>query len=192
MHASAFLIRETKIRSSLRSVFRLEFLWELVIREGRFWNFYGGVVTRRHSFGFFGKRQKWKILIFRFCCYQGFRDEVPNKSSYQKSKILYIQMRLACFKHPLESMVSAPFGNRFLGSFRRNAEACITSLLFRNEKTPKGFMKLSLVIFGRINIFSVFRSELERYSRFSNVLHLLRGRNHFFRSDFIFRLENPL
>ena len=47
------------------------------------------------------------------------------------------------------------------------------------------------VIFGRINIFSVFRSELERYSRFSNVLHLLRGRNHFFRSDFIFRLENP-
>ena len=31
---------------------RLGFLWELVIREERFWNFYGGVVTRRHSFGF--------------------------------------------------------------------------------------------------------------------------------------------
>ncbi|WP_302565829.1 hypothetical protein, partial [Acinetobacter baumannii] len=59
---------------------RLEFLWELVIREGRFWNFYGGVVTRRHSFGFFGKRQKWKILIFHFWCYQGFRGEAPNAS----------------------------------------------------------------------------------------------------------------
>ena len=57
---------------------RLGFLWELVIREERFWNFYGGVVTRRHSLGFFQKRQKWKILIFRFCRYRGFRGEAPN------------------------------------------------------------------------------------------------------------------
>ena len=82
MHASAFLIRETKIGSSLCSVFRLGFLWELVIREERFWNFYCGVVTRRHSFGFSrnnmkgalyhwrnpmgAERQKGKFLIFRF------------------------------------------------------------------------------------------------------------------------------
>ena len=40
---------------------RLGFLWELVIREERFWNFYGGVVTRRHSLGFFrnGKNGKF-------------------------------------------------------------------------------------------------------------------------------------
>ena len=37
----------------------LEFLW-----WGR---------HRRHSLGFFSKRQKWKILIFRFCRYRGFR-----------------------------------------------------------------------------------------------------------------------
>jgi hypothetical protein len=41
----------------------LEFLWELVIREERFWNFYSGVVTRRHSFG---KSQKPKFLILAF------------------------------------------------------------------------------------------------------------------------------
>lgn len=57
---------------------RLGFLWELVIREERFWNFYGGVVARRHSLGFFQKRQKWKILIFRFCRYRGFRGEAPS------------------------------------------------------------------------------------------------------------------
>ena len=61
---------------------RLGFLWELVIREERFWNFYCGVVTRRHSFGFSrnnmkgalyhwrnpmgAERQKGKFLIFRF------------------------------------------------------------------------------------------------------------------------------
>ena len=42
----------------------LEFLW-----WGR---------HRRHSLGFFQKRQKWKILIFRFCRYRGFRGEAPN------------------------------------------------------------------------------------------------------------------
>ena len=82
MHASAFLIRETKIGSSLCSVFPLRILWELVIREERFWNFYCGVVTRRHSFGFsrnnmkgalYHWRNQWvrnikkgKFLIFRF------------------------------------------------------------------------------------------------------------------------------
>ena len=61
---------------------RLGFLWELVIREERFWNFYCGVVTRRHSFGFsrnnmkgalYHWRNQWvrnakkgKFLIFRF------------------------------------------------------------------------------------------------------------------------------
>ena len=42
---------------------------------GKVLEFYGGVVTRRHSLGFFffQKRQKWKILIFRFCRYRGFR-----------------------------------------------------------------------------------------------------------------------
>ena len=94
MHASAFLIRETKIGSSLCSVFPLRILWELVIREERFWNFYCGVVTRRHSFGFSrnnmkgalyhwrnpmgAERQKGKFLIFRFWRCQGLRDEVPN------------------------------------------------------------------------------------------------------------------
>ena len=62
--------------------FPLGFLWELVIREERFWNFYCGVVTRRHSFGFSrnnmkgalyhwrnpmgAERQKGKIFNFRF------------------------------------------------------------------------------------------------------------------------------
>ena len=46
MHAYAFLIRETKNRVvALLGFSRLGFLWELVIREERFWNFYGGVVT---------------------------------------------------------------------------------------------------------------------------------------------------
>ena len=27
---------------------------------------------------FFRKQQKWKILIFRFCRYRGFRGEAPN------------------------------------------------------------------------------------------------------------------
>ena len=46
MHASAFLIRETKNRVvALLGFSRLGFLWELVIREERFWNFYCGVVT---------------------------------------------------------------------------------------------------------------------------------------------------
>ena len=93
MHAYAFLIRETKIGSSLCSVFPLGFLWELVIREERFWNFYGGVVTRRHSFGFSRNNMKgaltigeiqWvrnikrKISNFSFWRCQGLRDEVPN------------------------------------------------------------------------------------------------------------------
>ena len=42
---------------------RLGFLWELVIREGRFWNFYGGVVTRRHSFGF--SRNEMKGALYQ-------------------------------------------------------------------------------------------------------------------------------
>ena len=66
MHAYAFLIRETKIGSSLCSVFsRLGFLWELVIREERFWNFYGGVVTRRHSFGFSRNNMKGALYHWR-------------------------------------------------------------------------------------------------------------------------------
>ena len=57
--------------------------------------FYCEVVTRRHSFGFSRKQQKWKILIFRFCCCQGLRDEVPNKSLYiEIRRILYIQVGL--------------------------------------------------------------------------------------------------
>ena len=72
---------------------RLGFLWELVIREERFWNFYCGVVTRRHSFGFsrnnmkgalYHWRNQWvriykkgKFLIFRFGVVR-LRDEVPN------------------------------------------------------------------------------------------------------------------
>ena len=73
---------------------RLGFLWELVIREERFWNFYCGVVTRRHSFGFSrnnmkgalyhwrnpmgAERQKGKIFNFSFLALSGLRDEVPN------------------------------------------------------------------------------------------------------------------
>ena len=93
MHASAFLIRETKIRSSLCSVFPLGFLWELVIREERFWNFYCGVVTRRHSFGFSRNNmkgalpleksmgaefKKGKILIFRFGVVKVLGMKSPN------------------------------------------------------------------------------------------------------------------
>ena len=82
MHASAFLIRETKIRSSLCSVFPLRIFMGACNQEERFWNFYCGVVTRRHSFGFSRNNMKgahftigeiqWvrnikrKILIFRF------------------------------------------------------------------------------------------------------------------------------
>ena len=45
MHASSFLFeKQNRVVASL-GFSRLEFLWELVIREGRFWNFYGGVVT---------------------------------------------------------------------------------------------------------------------------------------------------
>ena len=55
--------------------------------------FYCGVVTRRHSFGFslnnmkgalyhwrnpMGAEHKGKFLIFRFWRCQGLRDEVPN------------------------------------------------------------------------------------------------------------------
>ena len=47
-------------------------------QEERFWNFYGGVVTVDTRSVFFQKRQKWKILIFRFCRYRGFRGEAPN------------------------------------------------------------------------------------------------------------------
>ena len=73
---------------------RLGFLWELVIREERFWNFYCGVVTRRHSFGFsrnnmkgalYHWRNQWvrnakkgKIFNFSFLAFQDLRDEVPN------------------------------------------------------------------------------------------------------------------
>ena len=78
MHASAFLIRETKSGRRFARFFPLRIFMELVIREERFWNFYGGIVARRHSLGFFQKRQKWKILIFRFCRYRGFRGEAPN------------------------------------------------------------------------------------------------------------------
>ena len=34
----------------------------------------------RHSLGFFQKRQKWKILIFRFCRYRGFRVKPLTQS----------------------------------------------------------------------------------------------------------------
>ena len=73
---------------------RLGFLWELVIREERFWNFYCGVVTRRHSFGFsrnnmkgalYHWRNQWvrnakkkENFNFSFWRCQGLRDEVPN------------------------------------------------------------------------------------------------------------------
>ena len=67
MHFRVSHLRNKKSgRRFARFFSRLGFLWELVIREERFWNFYGGVVTRRHSLGFFQKRQKWKILIFVF------------------------------------------------------------------------------------------------------------------------------
>ena len=71
---------------------RLGFLWELVIREEKVLEFYCGVVTRRHSFGFsrnnmkgtrtigeiqwVRERQKRKIFNFRFWS-RYLRDEVP-------------------------------------------------------------------------------------------------------------------
>ena len=57
---------------------RLEFSWELVIRERSFLILIP--CSRGHSAPsvIFWKRQKWKILIFRFCRYRGFRGEAPN------------------------------------------------------------------------------------------------------------------
>ena len=93
MHASAFLIRETKIGSSLCSVFPLRIFMGACNQEERFWNFYCGVVTRRHSFGFsrnnmkgalYHWRNQWvrnkkgKIFNFSFLALSGLRDEVPN------------------------------------------------------------------------------------------------------------------
>jgi len=37
---------------------RLKVQGELVIREGRFWNFYSGVVARRHSLGYWREETK--------------------------------------------------------------------------------------------------------------------------------------
>ena len=77
---------------------RLGFLWELVIREERFWNFYGGVVTRRHSFGFSRNNMKgalsyWKksngcetpkrenFQFFFFLAFLGLRGRTPYATS---------------------------------------------------------------------------------------------------------------
>ena len=132
------------------------------------------VVARRHSLGFFQKRQKWKILIFRFCRYRGFRGEAPNAV-------------IGFFP-----MVKCALWESFLRLFRRNEEACIPSLLLKMKTPSNGAYEINTVILGRINVFAVFRFELECYSTLSNVLYFLRGRNHFFGSNFIFRLENPL
>ena len=59
--------------------YRFWFLWEPVIREERFLIFMVGSSLVDTRSVIFGKQQKGKILIFRFCCSQGFRDEVPNK-----------------------------------------------------------------------------------------------------------------
>ena len=83
---------------------RLGFLWELVIREGRFWNFYGGVVTRRHSFGFSrnnmkgalyhwrnpmgAKHRKGKIFNFSFLVFMGLRGRTPYAVSSRREKQL--------------------------------------------------------------------------------------------------------
>ena len=65
MHASAFLIRETKIGSSLCSVFPLRIFMGACNQEERFWNFYCGVVTRRHSFGFSRNNMKGALYHWR-------------------------------------------------------------------------------------------------------------------------------
>ena len=82
MHASAFLIRETKIGSSLCSVFPLRIFMGACNQGRKVLEFYCGVVTRRHSFGFSRNNMKGalpleksmgaevikkeKFLIFRF------------------------------------------------------------------------------------------------------------------------------
>ena len=127
MHAYAFLIRETKIGSSLFARFsRLGFLWELVIREERFWNFYGGVVTRRHSFGFsrnnmkgafYHWRNQWvrnakkgKFQFFVFGVVR-LRDEVPN---------------VLRFLYEVEKRLNAP--SKFDGSAGDNLRTDLTKL----------------------------------------------------------------
>ena len=69
---------------------------------GKVLEFLWWVVTRRHSLGF-SETVKMENFNFRFCRYRGFRGEALT--------------------HPMNFIqwLSAPFGNRFLGSFRRNA-----------------------------------------------------------------------
>ena len=122
----------------------------------------------RHSFGFSRNNMKgalyhWrnpmvrnskkgKFLIFHFCCCQvlGMKSLTSPRIS-KCGYILYIWVGLldsqASEKHSLDSMAKCPYGKTSL---------CI------------------FVIFWRINIFSVFRFELECYSTLSNVLHFLR------------------
>ena len=80
-------------------------------QEERFWNFYCGVVTRRHSFGFsrnnmkgalYHWRNQWvrnakgKIFNFSFLALSGLRDEVPN---------------VLRFLNEIEKRLSAPSGH---------------------------------------------------------------------------------
>ena len=109
MHASAFLIRETKIGSSLCSVFPLRIFMGACNQGRKVLEFYCGVVTRRHSFGFsrnnmkgalYHWRNQWvrnakrKIFNFRFWRCQGLRDEVPNVLRFLNE----IEKRLSAIK----------------------------------------------------------------------------------------------
>ena len=59
-----FRVSHSKQKSGRRFArfFRLGFLWELVIRERKVLEFYCGVVTRRHSFGFSRNNMKGALL----------------------------------------------------------------------------------------------------------------------------------
>ena len=67
----------------------------------------------------FQKRQKWKILIFRFCRYQVLGVKPPN------AVIRFFNGK------------ECALWESFLRLFRRNEEACIPSLLLKNENPIK-------------------------------------------------------
>ena len=102
MHASAFLIRETKSGRRVARFFLFGIFMGACNQGGKVLEFLWWGRHRRHSFGFL-KRQKWKILIFHFWCYQGFRGEAPNASI------------------EFYSMAKCALRESVLGSFRRNA-----------------------------------------------------------------------
>ena len=87
---------------------RLGFLWELVIREERFWNFYCGVVTRRHSFGFSRNNMKGALYHWRN---QWVRNQKKGKFlifRFWRCQVLGMKSLTCRFLNEIEKRLSAP------------------------------------------------------------------------------------